>query len=38
VDNLRLNTDGSVRDLNGFSEVTSAWGERQIRFGVRLSF
>ncbi len=38
VDNLRLNGDGSVRDLNGFSEVTSSFGERQIRLGLRLSF
>jgi hypothetical protein len=38
VNNLRLAADGSVQDLNGFSEVLSAWGERQFRFGLRLSF
>lgn len=38
VDSLRLDPDGSVRDLNGFSEVLSSWGERQFRLGVRLSF
>jgi hypothetical protein len=38
VSNLRLNPDGSVRDLNGFAEVLSASGERQFRVGLRLSF
>jgi hypothetical protein len=38
VDNLRLNPDGSVRDLNGFSEVRTAFGERQLRLGLRVSW
>jgi hypothetical protein len=38
VSNLRLNPDGSVRDLNGFSEILSASGERQLRLGVRVSW
>lgn len=38
VSNLQLNPDGSVRNLNGFSEVTSAYGERQARLGVRLGW
>jgi hypothetical protein len=38
VSNLLLNPDGSVQDLNGFSEVTSASGERLIRLGVRFAF
>jgi hypothetical protein len=38
VDSLRLNPDGTVRDLNGFTEVLSAFGERQIRFGLRLNW
>ena len=38
VSNLRLNPDGSVQDLNGFAEVSSAYGERIIRLGVRFSF
>ena len=38
VSNLQLNPDGTVRNLNGFSEVTSAFGERQMRIGVRLGW
>ncbi len=45
VSNRILNPDGSVRSLNGFSEVTSTislgregFDERQFRFGLRLSF
>jgi hypothetical protein len=40
VSNLRLNPDGTVRDLNGFAVVTSTQdgSERQIRFGVRLGW
>jgi hypothetical protein len=40
VSNLRLNTDGTVRDLNGFAVVTSTQdgSERQIRFGVRVGW
>ena len=38
VSNLQLNPDGTVRNLNGFSEVTSAYGERQARLGVRLGW
>jgi TonB dependent receptor len=38
VSNLQLNPDGSVRNLNGFAEVLSAFGERQMRFGVRLGW
>jgi hypothetical protein len=38
VSNLQLNTDGTVRNLNGFSEVTSAFGERQLRLGMRLGW
>ena len=38
---LQLNPDGSIRNLNGYTEITSTTGsksERQIRFGVRLGF
>ena len=38
---LRLNPDGSIRDLNGYTEVTSTRGtksERQIRLGIRFGF
>src|SRR5262249_36448778 len=39
VSDLRINsTTGGITDLNGFSEITSSFGERQIRFGLRLAF
>jgi hypothetical protein len=42
VSNLRLNPDGTIRDLNGFSEITSTrntkTAERQFRIGIRLGF
>jgi hypothetical protein len=38
VSNLQLNPDGTVRNLNGFAEVTSAYGERQMRIGMRLGW
>jgi len=38
VSNLRLNPDGTVQDLNGFAEVTSAYEERVMRLGVRFAF
>ena len=41
VSSLRLNPDGSIRDLNGYTEVTSTRGnksERQLRLGIRLGF
>lgn len=38
VSNLQLNPDGTVRNLNGYTEVTSAYGERQLRIGARLGW
>ena len=38
VSNMQLNPDGSIRNLNGYAEVTSAYGERQMRVGMRLGF
>lgn len=45
VSNLLLNNDGSIRNLGGFSTITSTLSlgregidERQVRFGLRLSF
>jgi hypothetical protein len=44
VNSMVLNSDGSIRALNNFSSITStlpnlaAPSERQIRFGLRLSF
>jgi hypothetical protein len=35
---MTLNSDGSVRALNGFTEITGASGERQIRFAAKISF
>jgi len=40
VSNLRLNPDGSVRDLNGFAVITATndGSERQVRIGIRLGW
>ncbi|MPY91453.1 MAG: hypothetical protein GEU99_26535 [Luteitalea sp.] len=38
VSDILLNPDGSIQDLNGFSEITGAYGERFIRLGVRFAF
>ena len=40
VSNLRLNPDGTIRDLNGYAVITSTQdgSERQVRFGVRLGW
>jgi hypothetical protein len=38
VSNLQLNADGTVRNLSGFSEVTGAFGERQLRIGARVGW
>ena len=38
VSNLQLNPDGTIRNLNGFSEVTSAFGQRQLRVGARVGW
>jgi hypothetical protein len=45
VSNLQLNSDGSVRSLSGYSEITSmnstsreGLAERVIQFGVRVTF
>jgi hypothetical protein len=40
VSNLRLNPDGTVNNLNGYAVVTAVndGSERQVRFGVRLTF
>jgi len=38
VSNVQFNSDGSIRNLNGFGEITSASEERQFSLGVRLSF
>jgi hypothetical protein len=39
VSNMRLNADGTVASLGGFTEITSARpDERQVRLGVRIAF
>ncbi|MBI4893681.1 MAG: TonB-dependent receptor [Acidobacteria bacterium] len=38
VSNMSLNADGTVRALGGYTEITSASGERQIRFAAKISF
>ena len=40
VSNLRLNADGTVRDLNGFAVITGTndGSERQVRVGLRLGW
>lgn len=39
VSNMRLNPDGSISSLGGFSSVTSAsQDQRQFRFALRISF
>jgi hypothetical protein len=40
VSNLQLNPDGTIRNLNGFTEITSTAddSERQMRLGIRLGW
>ena len=38
VSNLRLNPDGTLRDLNGFAEILESTNERQLRIGMRLGW
>ena len=39
VSAMRLNADGSVNTLGGYTEITSARpDERQVRFGLRIAF
>ena len=38
VSNMSLYTDGTIRSLGGYTEITSGGGERQFRFGLRVAF
>ena len=38
VSSATRNTDNSIRALNGYTEITSASGERQFRFALKLMF
>jgi hypothetical protein len=35
---ISRNPNGSISKLNGYGEITTATGERQFRFALRLSF
>ena len=38
VTSATFNPDGSVKALNGYTQITSASNERQLRFALKLSF
>ncbi|MBI5086196.1 MAG: TonB-dependent receptor [Acidobacteria bacterium] len=38
VSNMTFNADSSIRALNGYTEITGAGGERQIRFAAKITF
>ena len=38
VSSLTRNADGSIKALNGYTEITSASGERQARFAAKITF
>lgn len=38
VTSATFNADGSVKSLNGYTQITSASNERQLRFALKLSF
>lgn len=38
VSSLTRNGDGTIKALNGYTEITSATGERQFRFALKVSF
>lgn len=38
VSSMTKNADGSVRALNGYTEITGASGERQFRFAAKITF
>jgi len=38
VSNMTRNADGSVRALNGYTEILGASGEREIRFALKMFF
>jgi hypothetical protein len=38
VSSATRNADGSIRALNGYTEITGAAGERNIRFAAKLTF
>ena len=38
VSNMSRNADGAIKSLGGYTEITSASGERQGRFALKLTF
>jgi hypothetical protein len=38
VSSMTRNADGTVRALNGYTEITGATGERQFRFAAKITF
>ena len=38
VSNLTRNADGSIRALNGYTEILGSSGEREIRFALKMFF
>jgi hypothetical protein len=38
VTSATFNSDGSIKALNGYSQITTASNERQLRFALKLSF
>jgi hypothetical protein len=38
VSSITRNADGSIKALNGYTEITSASGERQARFAAKITF
>jgi hypothetical protein len=38
VSSITRNADGSIKALNGYTEITGATGERQARFAARITF
>jgi hypothetical protein len=38
VSSLTRNADGTIKALNGYTEITGATGERQARFALRVTF
>jgi hypothetical protein len=38
VSSATFNSDGSIKSLNGYTQITSASNERQLRFALKLTF
>lgn len=38
VSSATFNADGSIKSLNGYTQIASASNERQLRFALKLTF